>query len=256
MTRNQDHILDQLLEQDAERVEVPKGLLHRIVEAVEEDAKRLERLHVLRSGVKLVLVLGVMAYAIIASLLNLADAQTGVFLQALLEAPSLLFSSSGLLSFFERIPLLSMTLALVSAIYVFKHMAIHGIRRYPNLFIGVTASVVVVFGLGTFMGGLALGSKGSPNLQILAGKTLYEPIADEDSFKYSSVGTVVSEPIPLADGGYAFEVEAENGEQTEIRSMVAEDIEKGDSILIIGQPASAEAEEGPAIYADFLKLLE
>ncbi len=243
-----DKKLKKLLKGMDEDVKVPKNLAAKISRSVGRHAKVLERRMAIWSGVKVAVALLLGIYALTGIVVNLMNAHIWEYLSTVFEAPSVFFSSEGLIGLYERLPLLSGLLLLVAGVYVIRHLAIKGIRKSPYVFATVMSSFAVVLVTGAFVAGMAISVNSGEDMQELAGEGLFDPVINTvGQHEYSNFGTVMS--ITVAEGATAgmreLTLELENGE-TRIARMHknvigANEVKIGDQIMVVGKPMQNQA---------------
>jgi hypothetical protein len=241
------------LEELDEKILVPENLSQKIQHAVSRKARVLHRKEMFWAGVKLAVSLGIAIYALTAIILTIMDSST--YLSSLLQTPKVIFSREGFNSFMERVPILSMILFSLAAIYSVRHMVIKGLHRNKMVYQSVFAVMAIFVLGGTFLGGMAIGSNSSEEVQNIASESLFEAVTvSEDDYEYSTVGTVITVKefedqtiiVVKMDSGFTRAIKVT---ETVLANM-GELPEVGDRIFALGGPSHESSSESSVMEAD------
>lgn len=238
-------------------IKVPSGLSAKISQNVAVRAQVLERRKVMFSVLKLAAAVLLGLYGITAAIVSLMKSSISDYIATFFDSPSAFFESNGMQAVLERLPFLSVLIALFAGIYVIRHIFIKGAARNPYVFATAMSALGVVVMTGMFVAGMAIGVNSSEDVQTVAGTALFEPLLQNASDSdYSLVGEVIAVG-DVRDGKQRIVLQLADNEKRSIvvpEEMLNEQLGRsaktGDRLLIFGKPEVANENSMPSNLKD------
>lgn len=249
----QNNYLEKLIK-NSKDIKVPSDLLSKIKNSVSIRARVLEKRRIIWTSVKVGISLATMIYFLTGTLINLINSDFVNYLSGLEENPYLILTYSGVNALLEQLPLITLTIFIISLIYLITHRVIRGLKNFPSLYGRVMASFAVIFLTFGMTSGLALASSNNPKLDDFSAAKIFKPFLREKiKGDFSSVGTVTN--IKKSEDG-TIEVtilQPDGEEQTVELKGMNKTLNQGQKLFIIHEKMNRS--EKKKLKGDFVKIL-